>query len=120
MEPFLLQCLLRKDYQPDDADTLLEAFRALDEEGKGWIEVSKLREFMLMGSDPLSEVKDKSADKSEMDRFLDYGKIERSDGQTDRFYYEDYVADVSDMVSKHLRNLFSHKNTAASVVLGKR
>lgn len=73
---FLVQqeaVLYREDYS-----TLIRAFRAFDQEGKGWIEVETLRSVMGMKGEVMGE--------DELSRMVSFA----GDGQG-RVYYEDYA-----------------------------
>lgn len=74
--PFILSLVLDRAYEPDNEDTLLAAFRALDSEGKKYINESSLREW-------LSETEWAFRDK-EIDEFLRTAK----DSETGFIHYE--------------------------------
>lgn len=72
------------EYEPDGPEILLAAFRALDVDGTGFLEVDKLKSFMTgFGEPPFRE--------KELEAFL---KI-TVDKETGKVYYEDYVALMS-------------------------
>merc|ERR1711862_666364 len=49
-EKMMLACLMEREYDPDDSETLLAAFKVLDPDGRGWIETEKMREFLSAGA----------------------------------------------------------------------
>ena len=79
-ESFMLRVWLEREYEPDSEETLLQAFRTLDVEGKGYLDESTLMEL-------LSENEWALRDK-EMEDFLRVAK----DPDTNFIHYEDYVA----------------------------
>jgi len=42
----MLKVLKEREYDPDDSETLLAAFKLLDPEGKGYIEVDMMKTFL--------------------------------------------------------------------------
>merc|ERR1712147_493124 len=90
-EKMMLRCLIEHEYDPDDSETLLAAFRVLDPEppphGRGYIDSNVMHEY-------LSQRGGKAADgfrEREMSDFLEYAKDKES-ADSSRIYYEDYVA----------------------------
>jgi len=79
-ESFMLRVFLDRLYEPDSEETLLQAFRTLDPEGKGYLDETTLIEL-------LSENEWAFRDK-EMEDFLRVAK----DPDTGYIHYEDYVA----------------------------
>ena len=61
----------------------MQCFRAFDEDGKGWVEATKLREALITKGTPFRE--------KEIEAFMEVAK----DEETGRIYYEDYVALLS-------------------------
>ena len=45
-EPYMLQVLMTNEYEPNPAEHLLAAFRVLDPEGKGYIQVDVMEELL--------------------------------------------------------------------------
>ncbi|KAJ1461567.1 hypothetical protein M885DRAFT_506581 [Pelagophyceae sp. CCMP2097] len=79
-EPKMLEILAEGDWEPDSEEVLLQAFRVFDPEGRGYIEATKLREFLITKGTPFRE--------KEIDAFMSVAK----DMETGHIYYEDYVA----------------------------
>jgi Ca2+-binding EF-hand superfamily protein len=82
-EPKMLEMLAEGTWEPDSEDALLNAFKAFDPEGKGYIEASKLREALITKGTPFRE--------KEIAAFLEVAKDEESG----HVFYEDYVALLS-------------------------
>ena len=82
-EPKMLELLAGGEFEPDSDETLLQCFRAFDEDGKGWVEATKLREALITKGTPFRE--------KEIEAFMEVAK----DEETGRIYYEDYVALLS-------------------------
>merc|ERR1719230_325070 len=100
-EKMLLRCLSEHEYDPDDSEMLLAAFRVLDPEGRGWIDANMMHEY-------LSTRGGKTADgfrEREMTEFLEYAK-DKETADSSRIYYEDYVAKLCADVEKHIENLY--------------
>ena len=77
-------------YQPDTNETLLVAFKVLDQEKKGYIEADVMRELLITKGTPFRE--------KELEAFMSVAK----DSETGRIYYEDYIALLAQSIeSKH-------------------
>ena len=79
-EQVMLDFMTNGEFTPATDNLLLQAFRVLDKENKGWITADKLREQMTHKGAPFRE--------KEMDALLSVAK----DPETGRIYYEDYIA----------------------------
>ncbi|CAM9461904.1 unnamed protein product [Chrysoparadoxa australica] len=79
-EDKMLEILVSREWQPDQEEVLLQAFRALDHEGIGYIETSRMRELLMTKGTPFRE--------KEIESFMTVAK----DAETGHIYYEDYVA----------------------------
>mmetsp|Transcript_2951 Transcript_2951/g.5648 ORF Transcript_2951/g.5648 Transcript_2951/m.5648 type:complete len:216 (+) Transcript_2951:373-1020(+) len=78
-EQRMIAMLEQNEFPSEDQQVVLSAFRALDEENKGYVEAEHLQELMTqMGA---------SFRPKEMESFLNVAK----DSTTNRIYYEDYV-----------------------------
>merc|ERR1712048_858553 len=100
-EKMMLRDLSDHEYDPDDSETLLAAFRVLDPEGRGYIDSNLMHEH-------LSTRGGKAADgfrEREMSEFLKYSKDKES-SDSSRIYYEDYVAKLNSDIEKHLEHLY--------------
>jgi len=84
LEKKLLEVLETGEYAPDSADVLLQAFRVLDPERKGYIEASRMEELLTTRGTPFRE--------KELESFMSVAK----DLETGNIYYEDYVAMLTD------------------------
>jgi calmodulin len=81
LEAKLLAILKSREWEPDPEDVLLQAFRTLDRDGHGYIELDRLKELLTtQGSAPFRE--------KEYETFATFSK----DFESDKVYYEDYVA----------------------------
>jgi len=81
LEEKMLQILASKEWEPDSEDVLLQAFRTLDTEGKGYIEWDRMKE--LLQSKGSAPFRDKECEQ--------FQAIAR-DMESGCVYYEDYVA----------------------------
>mmetsp|Transcript_27454 Transcript_27454/g.56431 ORF Transcript_27454/g.56431 Transcript_27454/m.56431 type:complete len:167 (-) Transcript_27454:85-585(-) len=79
-EAKMLEIISAGTYEPDSEEKLLQAFRFLDPEGKGYIEASVMRDMLITKGVPFRE--------KEIDAFMAVAK----DLETGRIYHEDYVA----------------------------
>lgn len=77
-EPFMLKVMLDRLYEPDSEEVLLQAFRTLDPEGKGYMDQTAIAELLTSNE---SAFRDK-----ELEEFL---RIARS--ENGMIYYDDYV-----------------------------
>lgn len=96
-EKMMLRSLHEHEYDPDDSETLLAAFRVLDPEGRGWLDANQMREYLASGPVGFRE--------KEMSEFLDFAKDKESTDTT-KIYYEDYVAKLTSFVDKHIESLY--------------
>jgi len=96
-EKLMLRSLHEHTYDPDDAETLLAAFRVLDPDNRGWLDGNQMREFLSSGTVGFRE--------KEMSEFLEFAKDKESADAT-RIYYEDYVAKLTSCVEKHIESLY--------------
>mmetsp|Transcript_13248 Transcript_13248/g.32345 ORF Transcript_13248/g.32345 Transcript_13248/m.32345 type:complete len:173 (+) Transcript_13248:107-625(+) len=97
-EKMMLRCLMEREYDPDDSETLLAAFKVLDPDSKGYIEVDKMKEYLGSGAVGFRE--------KEWSEFYEYAK-DRDPNNTNRIYYEDYVAKLTTFVDKHIETLYA-------------
>lgn len=100
-EKMMLKCLMEHEYDPDDSEVLMAAFRVLDPAGEGWIDAEVLRRYMMDGPNGFRE--------KEMSEFLEYAKDKtagEASGDPSRIYYEDYVAKLTNYVDHHIENLY--------------
>ena len=58
-EPKMLELLAGGEFEPDSDETLLQCFRAFDEEGRGYVEATKLREALITKGTPFREKGDR-------------------------------------------------------------
>nr|CCA19144.1 conserved hypothetical protein [Albugo laibachii Nc14] len=79
-EKKMLEILAAGEYQPDDEETLLAAFRIIDKENRGFIDPDVLRELLTTQGTAFRE--------KEIEAFLEIAK----ESSTGRVYYEDYIA----------------------------
>jgi len=74
-----LQLMQEASMEPSSDETMLQAFRFLDKEGKGYIDASTMRDLLTTKGVPFRE--------KEVEAFLEVAK----DKETGHIYYEDYV-----------------------------
>lgn len=79
-EKKMLAVMESQEFSPDTEDTLLQAFRVIDKEKRGYIEADKLRELLLKHGTAFRE--------KEIEALMNDAK----DIETGLIYYEDYVA----------------------------
>ncbi|CAG9333727.1 unnamed protein product [Blepharisma stoltei] len=92
-EKYMLNAIINNEFEPDDAETLLAAFKVLDSEGKGYIEVDAMKELLLKNGIPFYE--------KEWQDFEAYSV----DLETNVINYEDYVSRLVMDNEKHINNL---------------
>lgn len=80
-EKKMLEVLETQEFAPDSEDVLLQAFRTIDTEKKGYVEASRMKQ-LLVGAEgtPFRQ--------KELDAFITAAK----DLETGNIYYEDYIA----------------------------
>ncbi len=84
LEEHLLVLLREKTYEPDPEDILIQAFKTLDTEGKGYIEWDRMKEILTsMGAAPFRDKEVEQFQRVAMD--IDSGHV----------FYEDYVAFIA-------------------------
>ena len=79
-EKKMLQILASKEWEPDSADLLLQAFRTIDHENTGFISAELIEELLTTRGTPFRP--------KEVELFM----MEAKDPETGNVYYEDYVA----------------------------
>ena len=67
------------EFSPDGPEVLLAAFRALDPEGKGYIDGDRMRALLSSGEPPLTE--------KELDSFMKVAQ----ESESHRIYYDEYA-----------------------------
>jgi Ca2+-binding EF-hand superfamily protein len=76
----MLQSLVNKEYEPDTADVLLQAFRTIDTNNTGYISYEVLEDLLTTRGTAFRP--------RELESFFAVAK----DPETGNVYYEDYVA----------------------------
>ncbi len=97
-EKMMLKSLLEHAYDPDDQETLLAAFRTLDADNRGYIEVETLRDSFAAGHHGLRE--------KELNEFIEFAR------EGDKIWYEDYVWKLRLGVEKHLGKVYKEVRSA--------
>jgi len=91
------QAMREQLYRPDNADTLLCAFRTLDTEGNGWIELNLVKEMLARGEEGSFTGKESTA--------FAQSKIVRTSTSSstgvEQFFYEDYVRGLTAEVERN-------------------
>jgi Ca2+-binding EF-hand superfamily protein len=85
-EPYMLKVLKEREYDPDDSETLLAAFKLLDPEGKGYIEVDMMKTFLEKEG-----IEFRGAETDSFVKFATNNKQEK-EGEGKYIYYEDYIS----------------------------
>lgn len=96
-EKLMLKCLMDHAYDPDDQTVLMAAFRAMDPEGRGFVEVETLRDWLSAGHLGLRE--------KELNEFVDFAK---DADEPDKVFYEDYLWKLQKFVDTHLRKTYAN------------
>ena len=95
-ERVMLRLLSDHEYVPDEESTIIEAFRAIDTEGNGWVDVELVKEYLTAGNTGFRE--------KEINEFVEYAKDRE---EPSRIYYEDYAYKLTKYVKKHLAKLYN-------------
>ena len=102
-ERLMLKALIDHAYDPDDQAALLAAFRVLDSEGRGFVEVETLRDWLSAGHHGLRE--------KELNEFVDFA---RDQEEPEKIFYEDYVWKLHLYVNKHLDKVYANVRAATA------
>jgi len=92
-EKFMLNAIISEEFEPDDMETLLAAFRFFDQEGRGYIEIDVMKKILKENGIAFRD--------KEWDDFMAYS----ADLDTNVIYYEDYVSRLLSENDKHIQNL---------------
>ena len=92
-EPYMLKAIIDNEYEPDDAERLLAAFKLIDEQKRGFIDVDAMK--MIMIEKGIKFVNE------EWESFMTYA----ADNETNTINYEDYVAKLVQENEDHLEKL---------------
>jgi Ca2+-binding EF-hand superfamily protein len=101
-ERVMLKCLIDHAYDPDDQATLLTAFRTMDTEGRGYVEVETLRDWLSAGHQGLRE--------KELNEFVNFAK---DLDEPEKVYYEDYVWKLHRSIQSHVDRVYAHVRASA-------
>lgn len=101
-ERMILRCLQEHEYDPEDSETLLAAFRVLDPDGRGYIDSHVMHEHLSQRG---GKVACDGFRERDMSDFLEYAKDKES-ADSSRIYYEDYVAKLTHDVEKHIEERY--------------
>ncbi|CAM9386722.1 unnamed protein product, partial [Laminaria digitata] len=82
-ETKMLEIMASRAWDPDPPEVLLRAFRAIDEEGAGYIETGRMNELLVSKGTPFRA--------KEIESFMSAAK----DAETGHIYFEDYVASLT-------------------------
>ena len=89
----MLKAIIDNEYEPDDAERLLAAFKLIDEQKRGFIDVDAMK--MIMIEKGIKFVNE------EWESFMTYA----ADNETNTINYEDYVAKLVQENEDHLEKL---------------
>jgi Ca2+-binding EF-hand superfamily protein len=78
-EPFMVRCCVERLYEPDTEESLIQAFKVLDGEGKGYIDEATMIDLLIENEWAFRE--------KEIEDFLRIAK----DPDTGYVHYEDYA-----------------------------
>jgi len=85
---------MKEEFEPDDPEVLMAAFKVLDEEGTGVIELDLMETYITEMGIPFLAHESK-----EFKSFICGSEKEKT-----KFYYEDYVQDWKAQIDKHKYN----------------
>ncbi|KAM3144337.1 hypothetical protein pb186bvf_003501 [Paramecium bursaria] len=91
-EPYMLSILKTDEFDPDDIEIMMAAFKIIDQENKGYIELEYMKELLEKHGIGFRE--------SEMKSFAEFAT--HNDPNATVFYYEDYLLRLQSFVQKHL------------------
>jgi Ca2+-binding EF-hand superfamily protein len=92
----MLKALVEHAYDPDSQVDILNAFRMIDVEGKGFVDVDTVKEYLTTGITGFRE--------KELNDFI---KFARDAEEPDRIYYEEYAFKLVKGVEKHLDKVYA-------------
>lgn len=92
-EKYMLEAIMKNEFEPDDSDTLLAAFRVLDPERKGYIEVDAMRQILMEQG-----IKFYDSEWAEFEHFA-------VDAETNVINYEEYVSRLVTENDRHMQGL---------------
>jgi calmodulin len=92
-EPYMLNVIINNEYEPDDTERLLAAFRLLDENKRGFIDTETMKVIMTEKGIKFYE--------PEWESFKKYAE----DPETNTINYEDYVANLVQENEEHMEKL---------------
>ncbi|EWS71430.1 EF-hand calcium-binding domain protein (macronuclear) [Tetrahymena thermophila SB210] len=99
-EPYMLKVLKEREYEPDDPEALLAAFKLLDQEGKGYIEIDMMKTFLEKQGIEFREQETKS--------FIEFAT--NKDPNATVIYYEDYISRLQAFTDKHIESVMKGYN----------
>ncbi|MCQ2817145.1 MAG: hypothetical protein MJ252_07760 [archaeon] len=115
LESYLVGLLKTNDYSGYEPEVLLEAFRTLDKEKNGYLDLYMLYSFLKTYGDPFSKdqredmdkfVKDNESDLVDLPRVNNDDNDNKAKTTTQRkFYYENYVKKVFEDNERHFQDL---------------
>jgi calmodulin len=91
----MLRVLKEQEFEPDEPETVLAAFRLLDPEGKGYIEIEEMKRLLEHSGIEFGE--------KETEDFANFST--NKDPNATVIYYEDYLSRLYSFVDKHLENV---------------
>mmetsp|Transcript_7704 Transcript_7704/g.1082 ORF Transcript_7704/g.1082 Transcript_7704/m.1082 type:complete len:99 (+) Transcript_7704:205-501(+) len=97
----MLNVLREREFEPDDPETLLAAFKLLDAENKGYIEIDQMKSFL--------EKEGIEFRSGETDSFVAFAT--NKDPNATVIYYEDYISRLTNYVDKHIENVMKGYST---------
>ena len=90
-----------QEFEPDDPETVLAAFRLLDPEGKGYIEIEEMKRHLETSGIEFGQ--------KETQDFVEFATNKDSEAKV--IYYEDYLSRLYSFVDKHLENIMKGSST---------
>ncbi|EGR34667.1 hypothetical protein IMG5_004150 [Ichthyophthirius multifiliis] len=94
-ETYMLKVLKSREYEPDEPEALLAAFKLLDQEGKGYIEIQTM--------ETLLKEQGINFRTNEVESFIKFAT--NKDPNATVIYYEDYILRLQAFVDKHIEGI---------------
>ncbi len=93
-----------QEFEPDEPETVLAAFRLLDPENKGYIEIEEMKRHLETSGIEFGQ--------KETQDFVEFAT--NKDPEAKVIYYEDYLSRLYSFVDKHLENIMKGYSTFQS------
>ena len=95
-EAAVLRLLKEQEHPADEESVVIDAFRALDPEARGFVEVERMKELLTAGHTGFRE--------KELNEFLEFA---RDHDEPEKVYYEDYAFKLNKFVQAHMNKHYN-------------